>query len=576
MAAIKCGVFSTPGATGNQTVTVTGLGVAPKVVILFGDYATSEGVSSDSNLAIGVGISSSSRACIVGSSNDGDATSVARMRHNNAVYFTTLVNGSTTIPMAGDFVSFGLSGSDGQFTINWTTHTSTVRNVYYIAIGGADVLASLVQLQTPTATGSQNYAHGLASAPTAVIMFSAGMSDAPATTVTDAITSIALTDFASSRTIVRAMQHNQADAVAKRMNVSGFGVGFTFSSGIPDIGTPSADGTNVSVNWTTADATARYAWMLCLSGVAAKLGTLTVPTTGTSLPVTGVGFQPLACLFASAMTAASAVVQANGSMMMGADDGTNAVCSGVTDLDASATMRSKSFNDSGDSIERYTTASTPTLAARANISSFGSDGFTLAITPDATTSFDVAYLALATPAVSLTGSPGSFALTGQAATLTAQRKITGSPGSFTLTGQTASLIAARKLTAEAGSLAITGQDATFSTYANLVVTPGSFALTGQSSTLAAQRVLTGQAGSFTLTGLNAGLAAGRALSADSGTYTLSGQAATFRRGYGLSCDPGSYAITGQAAVLTRSLTPTQPGLEYQLDSNRLHYRVEEN
>jgi len=102
---------------------------------------------------------------------------------------------------------------------------------------------------------------------------------------------------------------------------------------------------------------------------------------------------------------------------------------------------------------------------------------------------------------------GSFALTGTDAAL---RLVTGlvlagNPGSFALTGQAASLLSARKLAAGAGSFALTGQDATMFRGKRVGAEAGSFALSGQAASLLKSGRLAAAAGSFALTGTAATL-----------------------------------------------------------------------
>lgn len=152
----------------------------------------------------------------------------------------------------------------------------------------------------------------------------------------------------------------------------------------------------------------------------------------------------------------------------------------------------------------------------------------------------------------LTAAQGSFALTGNAATLTAQRRLTAAQASFMLTGNAANLTAQRLLTAAHGSFTLTGQDATLTpSGANtLTAATGSFALTGNAANLMAQRLLTAEQASFTLTGQAANLNHGYYLQAAAGSFALTGQAATLIKQSVLTGAHGSFTLTGQAATLT--------------------------
>lgn len=157
---------------------------------------------------------------------------------------------------------------------------------------------------------------------------------------------------------------------------------------------------------------------------------------------------------------------------------------------------------------------------------------------------------------SLTADAGSFALSGQAAALKADRRLTGNAGSFALSGQTAGLLYGRKVAAASGVFTFTGQDVAFRLGYGLTAAAGSFALTGQTATLTRTRHLVSDAGSFALSGQAATLKTARLLTAANGSFALNGQAAELRRGFGMVASAGSFAFTGQAAQLmaTRLLT----------------------
>ena len=149
----------------------------------------------------------------------------------------------------------------------------------------------------------------------------------------------------------------------------------------------------------------------------------------------------------------------------------------------------------------------------------------------------------------LTAAQGSYTLTGQAATLTADRTIVAAQGSYTLTGQAAGLLADRLLTSAQGSYTLSGQAAGLEAARLLTSAQGSYALTGQDAGLNYGRFITADQGSYTLTGQDAGLLISRLLTAAQGSYALTGQAAGLLSDRLLAAGQGSYALTGQAAGL---------------------------
>jgi hypothetical protein len=185
----------------------------------------------------------------------------------------------------------------------------------------------------------------------------------------------------------------------------------------------------------------------------------------------------------------------------------------------------------------------------------------------------------------LTADAGSYALTGQAAGLLAQRVLAAEQGSYALTGAAAGLLAARTLAADQGSYALTGQPASLVASRAVQAGQGSYTLTGQSAALLVQRMLaaaqgaytlSGQdaalvytpvgaytlsaaGGSYALTGQSAGLAVARAFTAGQGSYTLTGHDVTLLRSTPIVCDSGAYSLTGQTATLLRTVVMTAQG-----------------
>lgn len=133
-------------------------------------------------------------------------------------------------------------------------------------------------------------------------------------------------------------------------------------------------------------------------------------------------------------------------------------------------------------------------------------------------------------AYSLSGSAGSFALTGEALTPSAGRPLSASAGAFALTGKSAAFAVGRLLSAAAGAFTLTGKAITPSAGHSLAAGAGSFMLTGEATTLARGKGLSGTPGSFALTGESLGAAMGRLLSGGVGSFTIGGQAAALARG----------------------------------------------
>jgi hypothetical protein len=150
---------------------------------------------------------------------------------------------------------------------------------------------------------------------------------------------------------------------------------------------------------------------------------------------------------------------------------------------------------------------------------------------------------------SFEASPGSFALTGTAATFVRSVLLDAATGSLTLTGVAATIVAAHHIDASPGSFTLNGIDATFAKGYAFDAATGSFTLSGIDATLTAGRLFDAQPGTFTLNGVAATLLAARPFEASPGTFTLGGVAATFLADRMLNAEPGVFTFTGIAATL---------------------------
>ena len=180
-------------------------------------------------------------------------------------------------------------------------------------------------------------------------------------------------------------------------------------------------------------------------------------------------------------------------------------------------------------------------------------------------------------AFTLDALPGSYTITGSAASLVAGRVISSVPGAYTITGVAAATVAGRAVNAVPGTYLLTGQPAGLVAARVLSLTPGVYAVTGVNAALVAGRVLTAVPGVYLITGFAAELAtvgsfslvarparyavtgaaastvAGRVIVADDGVYVITGANAGLIADRMLSALPGAYLVTGAAASLVLSV-----------------------
>lgn len=152
-------------------------------------------------------------------------------------------------------------------------------------------------------------------------------------------------------------------------------------------------------------------------------------------------------------------------------------------------------------------------------------------------------------AFSLDAAPGSYALTGAATKVPADRKVDAAPGSYALSGVAAGLALERTVLASPGSYALTGAAAGLSADRLLGASPGAYALTGDAAGLALERTVLASPGAYALTGSAAGLTADRVISTAPGSYAVTGEAAALPADRVIGAAPGVYTLAGVAADL---------------------------
>jgi hypothetical protein len=166
--------------------------------------------------------------------------------------------------------------------------------------------------------------------------------------------------------------------------------------------------------------------------------------------------------------------------------------------------------------------------------------------------------------LSLSCEAGSYALSGQNATLTKgaaanSYTLPSAAGSCVLTGQVADLRTARQVAGAAGGFNVIGQTAGFAATRLLGGGVGAFTAIGQSAALQGQRYLSGAAGAVAVTGqiatLSESIPTALTLNAAAGGYVGTGQPVSLRRAVLLPSAAGSLVVTGSHAELIRQRLP---------------------
>ncbi len=334
--AVKVGSFakSTGGAPASQPI--TGIGFAPKALILWTVGATSANTYAG-HIRHAFGISDGATSGCVASALD-DATANTNAAHNTATKALCVVDGNGTV-LAECSVTFDADG----FTLSWTTNNATAYIINYMALGGDDLTnAKVLQWQTITSTGDQAVT-GVGFQPDAmigIISFSPTL-DVPATWAADETITIAT---AASQWC---MGWTCADAAASGLSYSGIASTGDIQDfrGAMDYRAvlKSLDADGWTYTWNIAPAYTFYAFQLCLRGGSYKAGytTKSVSAAPTTQTITGLGFTPEGVLLGLNHLLEG---QYGMCLAIGAGDGTDERCGLITDEYAAATIEAKQYN----------------------------------------------------------------------------------------------------------------------------------------------------------------------------------------------------------------------------------------
>jgi len=251
---VNTGNFAANTSTGNQSV--TGVGFQPNVIILFANLnTTSTQTNNNSCFGIGVATSSTERWAIAVGMQNGQATMNNRRAFYDNVCFMHPAAGSNNVEATADFVSMDTDG----FTINWTDAPGQADLIGYMAIRGGQWKAGVDTQKTSTGTKATT---GIGFTPSGVLFGS--VCDTNNNTIVDnARFMVGCTDGTRNTTVWTGDSDNVPDSIANTITSSTkcLVMATEAVSASPttqaeaNISTLDSDG--FTLDWTTADATAR-------------------------------------------------------------------------------------------------------------------------------------------------------------------------------------------------------------------------------------------------------------------------------------------------------------------------------
>jgi peptidase C25-like protein len=394
---VNYGIKATAGATGTYTATAISAGNADtgntETIAL--KPATHQYYSvgmTDDSISRSVGVSAADPSA---PSNNSSRTSTA------AITFIHSDGSSGSVIAEASLQSWDST----NVVLNWTANDSAATVVHYLAIGGSDVSAQVVEWTTGTSTGNRAVT-GVGFRPAVVFHANAGVQQVAAapSTMANAVLGIGAmsgegnqwaTGFLSldsqttsdtqrgQRTDAFLYEFNQSLAVQKKASfVSMDSDGFTV---------------NIS-NATSANNTRVFS--LALAGLNATVGSFnkSVAAATATQAITGVGFKPGAVLLASAQDVTQAAAVAQARFGLGASDGTTEGAATFEATDAAAISDVTATDSTAKAFVKIDNT-TSTVNAQADLASMDTDGFTLSWTTNDAVATEILYLALAPAAV---------------------------------------------------------------------------------------------------------------------------------------------------------------------------------
>lgn len=388
------GTFTKNTGTGAQAV--TGVGFLPKILILWTAYKTAaDAVSSDYSYSWGMTTGASESYSASFSSQGGVGTS-NNSKRGAAKALTVVQYGETTLAEA-DLTSFDADG----FTLDWTTNSGGAQLIHFLALGGTDITGQKVlTFSTPVGTGNHAVT-GVGFVPDAVILARHGPFTVPVTipnsTQNQEHTFSFISGFAQHAMGVSADDGiNTAAAdynLARVIKTDLASVAVNSSASLVEQATLlSLDTDGFTLNYTAVNGLPTLVGALALKGVAVKVGNF-----ASASAVTGVGFTPVAVLFAGVQrstTAAAFTLQYGFGATTGATAGLNQSAT-VTDtriLAGGGNTQASGADSVTKCITRLSTGP-DAIQTQAVLASFDSDGFTLSWSAGAPTDL-IAYMAL--------------------------------------------------------------------------------------------------------------------------------------------------------------------------------------
>jgi predicted membrane protein len=389
---VTTGLFQEPGATGNQSI--TGLGFRPDFVLFgsAGSFSAPPWDASDLPFMIGAATGPNNEVvCVYDSENAQETMDTQSYCFGDE---SIALIGATTEVTDGR-AAFTQFTSDG-FDINWLEWAST-RYVSYLAIRGGSYFVG--DDLTATATGATLPITGMGFSPKAGLVFGSGKAEDTQDAVSDQNRFVmgAFTGTTERGAQGTFDEHNRANSDTERA-VEHDQALFKIEQAVTgkvDVQSMDADGWTLVMD--SEDNNASFFGLAGLGGMSTKVGAFNTGTgaAGTTVSVTGVGFQPKAVIFWWSNIVTATDAYAIGSMKRGF----GAASSATARWAVGSQSEIDQLSSDTDSMYRNdavigTILTDGTVDGLMDLQSFNADGFTLVVDDAFIGNWRVHYLAL--------------------------------------------------------------------------------------------------------------------------------------------------------------------------------------
>jgi hypothetical protein len=469
----KVVVFDLNTTTGNQAV--SGVGFEPKLVILFCNGTSSGVVAGNAFSSLGAATSSTARWAVGQWHTDNAANSeTARSARTDKILDVPIASGASSEYQA-DLVSMD---SDG-FTINIGTTPGVALRCIALCLGGTDIDVAVGSFSTGTTTGSAITAvSGLAFQPKAALTAHSTTSASVSATTRYNI------GFASGASNEWGATSYESDNSAQMATAHGWSASDYIYGGVTSgLDTDIDFNAFTSDGWTHNITAVPASMLICYIALGGNaqyyVGNDAQKTTTGTEATTGVGFEPSA-LIANMALRTTAGYDANGDFYthLGFMDGTAEAGGHVFSEDDVGDAHTSRGVDSTYSLFAVTDDATPTVAAKASLSSFDSDGFTVNWnTADATARL-FGFLAIGAAAggsLDVSATTDALTLAEYAATIGKSINVSANVDALTLAEYAATVSLARDVSATVDALTLAEYQATIGLSLN--ISAGTDALT---------------------------------------------------------------------------------------------------